>query len=254
MVRNARASRYSTHFIGRGLGRVWGAFEHDHEIAAFRSGRPGGRSNPGRWARHRQGFGRSRRPCLLHGPQRCGRRQGVDRPETIDETAALIEQAGGRAIAVRVDHTREEEVANVTARVQSEAGRLDVLVNSIWGADPMIDWSRRFWEVDLANIRAYLDQTLIRHMITCRHVAPLMVEANSGGPGPRGRGDARMSVGRRDAATPGGSRSVSAQRRRCRRWRRCRGRRARVVLSTFLTTCAEGDRLSLEPGRRRVEA
>jgi NAD(P)-dependent dehydrogenase (short-subunit alcohol dehydrogenase family) len=106
--------------------------------------------------------------------------KGMDRPETIDETAALIEQAGGRAIAVRVDHTREEEVAKVVARVRSEAGRLDVLVNSIWGADPMIDWSRRFWEVDLANVRAYLDQTLIIHMITCRHVAPLMVEANRG--------------------------------------------------------------------------
>jgi NAD(P)-dependent dehydrogenase (short-subunit alcohol dehydrogenase family) len=114
------------------------------------------------------------------GRSAVGAVKGMDRPETIDETAALIEQAGGRAIAVRVDHTREEEVANVAARVRSEAGRLDVLVNSIWGADPMIDWSRRFWEVDLANVRAYLDQTLISHMITCRHVAPLMVEANRG--------------------------------------------------------------------------
>jgi NAD(P)-dependent dehydrogenase (short-subunit alcohol dehydrogenase family) len=114
------------------------------------------------------------------GRSAVGAVKGMDRRETIDETAALIEQAGGRAIAVRVDHTREEEVANVAARVRSEAGRLDVLVNSIWGADPMIDWSRRFWEVDLANVRAYLDQTLISHMITCRHVAPLMVEANRG--------------------------------------------------------------------------
>jgi NAD(P)-dependent dehydrogenase (short-subunit alcohol dehydrogenase family) len=114
------------------------------------------------------------------GRSAVGAVKGMDRPETIDETAALIEQAGGRAIAVRVDHTREEEVAKVVARVRSEAGRLDVLVNSIWGADPMIDWSRRFWEVDLANVRAYLDQTLISHMITCRHVAPLMVEANRG--------------------------------------------------------------------------
>lgn len=62
------------------------------------------------------------------GRSAVGAVKGVDRPETIDETAALIEQAGGRAIAVRVDHTREEEVANVTARVQSEAGRLDVLL------------------------------------------------------------------------------------------------------------------------------
>ena len=105
---------------------------------------------------------------------------GMDRPETIDETAALIEQAGGRAIAVRVDHTREDEVAALAARIRSESGRLDVLVDSIWGADPMIDWSQRFWEVDLTGVRAYLDQTLISHLITCRHAAPLMTEANRG--------------------------------------------------------------------------
>jgi NAD(P)-dependent dehydrogenase (short-subunit alcohol dehydrogenase family) len=105
---------------------------------------------------------------------------GMGRPETIEETAALIEESGGRAIAVRVDHTREEEVARLAGRVRDDAGRLDVLVNSIWGADPMLDWSQRFWEVDLARIHAYLDQTLITHVITCRQFAPLMVEANRG--------------------------------------------------------------------------
>jgi len=104
----------------------------------------------------------------------------MDRPETIDETVALIAQAGGRAVAVRVDHTREAEVASLAARVRNEAGRLDVLVNSVWGADPMVDWAQRFWEVDLAKVHAYLDQTLISHVITSRHLAPLMVEANRG--------------------------------------------------------------------------
>ena len=69
---------------------------------------------------------------------------------------------------------------SLAARVRNDAGRLDVLVNSIWGADPQIDWGRRFWEVDLAQIRAYLDQTLISHVITSRHIVPLMVEANRG--------------------------------------------------------------------------
>ena len=114
------------------------------------------------------------------GRSAAGAPKGMDRPETINETVALIEQAGGRAIAVRVDHTREEEVASLAARIRNDAGRLDVLVNSIWGADPMLDWSQRFWEVDLANVRAYLDQTLISHVITCRHFAPLMVEADRG--------------------------------------------------------------------------
>ena len=106
--------------------------------------------------------------------------KGMDRPETIDETVALIASAGGRAVAVRIDHTREEEVIALADRVRKEAGRLDVLVNSIWGADPMVDWTKRFWEIDLSRIRAYLDQTLTSHIFTSRHLAPLMVEANSG--------------------------------------------------------------------------
>jgi NAD(P)-dependent dehydrogenase (short-subunit alcohol dehydrogenase family) len=114
------------------------------------------------------------------GRSAAGHPKGMDRPETLDETVALIEQAGGRAVAVRVDHTREEEVASLAARVRRETGRLDVLVNSIWGADPMVDWGKSFWEIDLAKIHAYLDQTLISHIITNRHLAPLMVEASRG--------------------------------------------------------------------------
>jgi len=114
------------------------------------------------------------------GRSAAGHPKGMDRPETIDETVALIAQAGGQAVAVRTDHTNEEEVKRLADRVRSEAGRLDVLVNSIWGADPMLNWSQRFWEIDLANVRAYLDQTLISHLITNRRLAPLMVEANRG--------------------------------------------------------------------------
>lgn len=114
------------------------------------------------------------------GRSAAGHPKGLDRPETLDETVALIEQAGGRAIAVRVDHTREEEVASLAGRVRKDAGRLDVLVNSIWGADSLMAWGRPFWEVDLAKVHAYLDQTLISHIITNRHLAPLMVEAGRG--------------------------------------------------------------------------
>lgn len=114
------------------------------------------------------------------GRSAVGHPQGMDRPEKLDETVALIQQAGGRAVAIRVDHTREKEVAALADRVRHEAGRLDVLVNSIWGGDPLVDWSKRFWEVDLSNVRAYLDQTLLSHVITNRHLAPLMIQANRG--------------------------------------------------------------------------
>jgi NAD(P)-dependent dehydrogenase (short-subunit alcohol dehydrogenase family) len=114
------------------------------------------------------------------GRSAVGHPKGMDRPETIDETAALIREAGGRAVAVRVDHTRDKEVARLAAQVREESGRLDVLVNSIWGADPLIDWSKSFWEIDLAGVRSYLDQTLVSHIATNRSLAPLMVEADRG--------------------------------------------------------------------------
>lgn len=114
------------------------------------------------------------------GRSAAGAPGGMDRPETIDETAELIRQAGGGAVAVRVDHTSEDGVCALAGRVREESGRLDVLVNSIWGADAMVDWSRRFWEVDLAQTGAYLDQTLVSHILTNRHLAPLMVEADRG--------------------------------------------------------------------------
>src|ERR1700761_4523777 len=110
------------------------------------------------------------------GRSASGHPKGMDRPETIDETAALIiraggaARAGGDAVALRIDHTRDGEVAHLAARIRGEAGRLDVLVNSIWGADPMLDWSQRFWEIDLAGLRAYLDQTLVSHIVTNRHL------------------------------------------------------------------------------------
>lgn len=114
------------------------------------------------------------------GRSAVGHPRGMDRPETIDDTAALIREAGGQAVAVRIDHMRDDEVANLAERVRREGGRLDVLVGSIWGADRMVDWANRFWEIDLADLRDYLDQTLVSHVITNRRLAPLMVEANRG--------------------------------------------------------------------------
>src|SRR3712207_4338516 len=59
------------------------------------------------------------------------------RPETIEDTAELVTAAGGTGIAVRVDHTDPDDVAALFARVAAEQdGRLDVLVNDIWGGDP----------------------------------------------------------------------------------------------------------------------
>jgi NAD(P)-dependent dehydrogenase (short-subunit alcohol dehydrogenase family) len=71
------------------------------------------------------------------------------RPETIEETAELVTAAGGTGVPVRVDHTVETEVGDLFARVGQEAGRLDVLVNSVAGEDPTLAWQEPLAKFDL---------------------------------------------------------------------------------------------------------
>src|SRR5205823_1679923 len=73
------------------------------------------------------------------------------RPETIDETAEMIQAAGGDAIAVRVDHTVESEVEQLFARIDREHHRLDILVNSIAGEEPMMRQFVSFWKTNLKD-------------------------------------------------------------------------------------------------------
>jgi NAD(P)-dependent dehydrogenase (short-subunit alcohol dehydrogenase family) len=102
------------------------------------------------------------------------------RPETIEETAEMILADGGRAVAIRVDHQVEAEVAALAQRVRVDEGRLDVLVNDVWGGDSAIDWGVKFWALDVAKVRALVDQAVFSHLITARHLAPMMVEAKRG--------------------------------------------------------------------------
>ena len=102
------------------------------------------------------------------------------RPETIEETAELIEAAGGQALAVRVDHTVEAEVEALAARIKAEEGRLDILVNDVWGGDALVGWGTPFWRQDMADVRTLVERAVLSHWITARHMAPMMVEANRG--------------------------------------------------------------------------
>jgi len=102
------------------------------------------------------------------------------RPETIEETAELVDAAGGRGVAVRVDHTVEREVAALIARVQRDEGRLDLLVNDVWGGDALMKWEQRLWELELEPAFALVTQAVWSHVITARHAAPLMIGAKRG--------------------------------------------------------------------------
>jgi NAD(P)-dependent dehydrogenase (short-subunit alcohol dehydrogenase family) len=102
------------------------------------------------------------------------------RAETLEETAEMIAAAGGAAIAVRVDHTVESEVKGLIDRIESEQGRLDVLVDSVAGEDPMMRQWGSFWTTDLTNADALLRQAVVSHIITAKHVAATMIRARRG--------------------------------------------------------------------------
>lgn len=114
------------------------------------------------------------------GRSASGRPATAGRPETIDETAEMVTAAGGRGIAVRTDHTVEAEVEQLFARVRTEQGRLDLLVNDIWGGDALTEWGAPFWKLSTAQGLALLERAVHSHIITSRHGVPLMVERDAG--------------------------------------------------------------------------
>ncbi|WP_433314515.1 SDR family oxidoreductase [Micromonospora chersina] len=108
------------------------------------------------------------------------RRSEMDRPETIEETAELVTAAGGTGIAVAVDHLDPEQVRGLVARIDAEQGRLDVLVNDIWGADPLITWEKPVWEQPLDAGFRTLRLAVDTHIITSHFALPLLIR-NPGG-------------------------------------------------------------------------
>ncbi len=109
-----------------------------------------------------------------------GRPATAGRSETIEETADLVTAEGGRGIAVRTDHTVESEVERLFTRVRTEQGKLDVLVNDVWGGDALTEWESPFWELSIAKGLEMLKRAVHSHIITSRHGAPLMIERNAG--------------------------------------------------------------------------
>jgi NAD(P)-dependent dehydrogenase (short-subunit alcohol dehydrogenase family) len=102
------------------------------------------------------------------------------RPETIEETAELTAARGGEGIAVCVDHTDEAQVEALIARIAEERGRLDVLVNDIWGGDHLTEWGKPFWEQTPAKGLEMVERVLRTHVITSRHAVPLMLKNRVG--------------------------------------------------------------------------
>jgi len=108
-----------------------------------------------------------------------GQRSEMDRPETIEETAALVDAAGGQGIAVQVDHLVPEQVSGLVARIAREQGKLHLLVNDIFGATK-IEWGKTVWESDLDYGLRSLRLAIDTHAITSHFAVPLLLQTPGG--------------------------------------------------------------------------
>lgn len=107
-------------------------------------------------------------------------RSEYNRPETIEETAELVNQAGGKGIAVQVDHLVPEQVKSLTQRIEDEYGRLDLLVNDIWGGENMVEWNMPVWKHSLEKGLRMLRLAVDTHLITNHFALPLLIKNENG--------------------------------------------------------------------------
>lgn len=107
-------------------------------------------------------------------------RSEMDRPETIEETAELLTAAGGTGIAVPVDHLVPAQVEALVRRIDAEHGRLDVLVNDVWGGDPLATWNKPVWEQDLDPGLRLLRLAVDTHIITSHFALALLIRTPGG--------------------------------------------------------------------------
>ncbi len=104
----------------------------------------------------------------------------LNRTETIEETAVLVQHAGGHGIAVQIDHLDPAQVQALVAKIEGEQGRLDILVNDVWGADFLIEWNVPVWKHSLGNGLRMLRLAVDTHIITSHFALPLLIK-NPGG-------------------------------------------------------------------------
>lgn len=98
------------------------------------------------------------------------------RLETIEETAERVTARGGEGIAVVVDHSSPSAVHKLVERIRKDHGRLDLLVNDIWGGDALLEFGKAFWELDLLKGSQMMEGALHTHIITSHFAAPLLIE------------------------------------------------------------------------------
>lgn len=117
---------------------------------------------------------------FVTGRSTAGRRSEYDRPETIEETAELVAAAGGTATPVVVDHLDHDAVQALVEQIDRETGRLDVLVNDIWGGELLVEWGAPIWEHDLDKGLRLLRLAIDTHLVTSHFALPLLIRQPGG--------------------------------------------------------------------------
>lgn len=107
-------------------------------------------------------------------------RSEYNRPETIEETAELVQQAGGTAIAMQVDHLDASQVQALVARIEREQNRLDILVNDVWGGEKLTEWNEPIWKQTLEKGFHLLRLAIDTHIITSHFALPLLIRKPGG--------------------------------------------------------------------------
>jgi NAD(P)-dependent dehydrogenase (short-subunit alcohol dehydrogenase family) len=107
-------------------------------------------------------------------------RSEANRIETIEETGELMRIAGGGGVALCVDHLDSDEVRPLVARIDSEHGRLDILVNAVWGGEALYEWGAKLWQHDLERGLRLLRLAVETHLVTNHHALPLLIRRPGG--------------------------------------------------------------------------
>ncbi len=125
----------------------------------------------------------ARAGAFVYATGRSSRASGpsdMDRPETIEETGDVMASAGGQGSALRVDHLDVEAVRSLVDRICSEQGRLDVLVNDIFGGDRYAQWGTPLWKHDLEGGLRMLRMGVETHIISAAVALPLILHTGEG--------------------------------------------------------------------------
>lgn len=125
-------------------------------------------------------LGRAGATVYVTGRTSGSQRSEVDRPETIEGTAGMIAEAGGTGITVRVDHLDPGQVEALAGRIDREHGRLDVLVDGIWGGDHLLQWGKPVWEHPLDASLRMIRLGIDAHIMTSHYLLPLVIRRPGG--------------------------------------------------------------------------